>query len=512
MIRKSGINWAILAIVLAGLMLRLHQLARHDFWADEVLTIEIASGVYSGQGQAFYHSAVEKNPPFYYALIRQWLHLFGPGEFSLRFFSVLFSVLAVFFIYKLGVLFFDKVIALIAAGLIAFSPFQVWYAQEARMFSLAVFLSCISLYFFFKALQEENRINWAGYFISSLGLIFTVYYAFLLFIPQLAIVLCAYRKSFLRWFFSAGLAVLIFVFSALPRFITQFRDLQSNFWVPHFSSPQVIPASLSYFILGYNAGKIAYWLVIFVLGVLFFSALLKKKKQRAEIFFLLLFIVPVCTVFLLAKFIAPVYLNRQLIIFSPFLYLFLASGIVALKQTWLRLGVLAVFVILLANALFSYYADKPVDGNQAELVFLKKPVQPLVKLFLSQRGDANAIGFANLGLAITFKHYLWEEGKDFTRLKRFYFYEKGGDPYLEKYLPKMEREDFIAAGHYNVDINSVDLKKYGITDIWVFFTSWQRDGSLSPNDSAVKAWFDQHYPRLKEFYLDGVKVVVYQLR
>ena len=75
------------------------------------------------------------NPPLYYSVLHGWLR-FGDSEAALRIPSMVFGVLTIPLVYALGRTIRDHRLGLVAALLFAISPFQVWYSQEARGYSL----------------------------------------------------------------------------------------------------------------------------------------------------------------------------------------------------------------------------------------------------------------------------------------------------------------------------------------------------------------------------------------
>ena len=502
-----------LAIIVLGVALRLFNLAQHDFWLDEVLTHEVISGMFAaGPDHEFNSLSIDKHPPFYYALLRQWSFLFGLNEFSLRFFSVIFSVLSIIILYKLGVLFFDKITALIGAALMALSPFHIWYAQEARMFSLSVFFTLAGVYIFFKALEKEKIIlYWVIFSLVTLCLISTTYFALFLFIPELIIILSKYRRCFVKWALSAGIALLIFALIILPTFISQFNLLKDGFWLQGAGSAWFILISLVNFITGYSLSPLVYWSVLSLMIALAFAALIKRQNSKEVLFLILFSILPLILVFLFDSYIAHIYLTRHLIIFSPFLYLLLSKGITSLKHPFLKITGIAVFLIILSCSLYNYYADKLVFYYEPQAVCLKKPVRPLVAKFLSFKKDGDALGFTNNSFMVTFQYYLSRESKRGSDVPGFYFYKKNTDLYFERILSRMHAKNFKPK-YRDLDIDMLDLNEYNLRNIWVFFASWNRDGSFSSNDREVKRWFDARFPRLGAFYIDGVLVNIYQIR
>jgi mannosyltransferase len=84
-----------------------------------------------------------------------------------RLLSALFGVLTIPMVYVVGHQLFNKEAGLVGALILALSPFNVYYSQETRMYSLMVLLALLSLYFFWRFLQQSNLVSSAGYVVST---------------------------------------------------------------------------------------------------------------------------------------------------------------------------------------------------------------------------------------------------------------------------------------------------------------------------------------------------------
>ena len=120
-------------------------LGSKSFWFDEVVSLEIAKKDILDSWQ---YLKWENNPPLHYWYLHYWVKLFGEGEKAVRWSSVLFSILGVIAIYWLGRRLVNSRVGLMAAFLLAFSSYQLFFAMEARMYSLVVFFGIMSCYFF----------------------------------------------------------------------------------------------------------------------------------------------------------------------------------------------------------------------------------------------------------------------------------------------------------------------------------------------------------------------------
>ena len=106
-------------------------------WLDEAQTVNIASfPIRSIAGELRLDGA----PPLYYYLLHLWMGVFGTSDASIRAMSGLFGVLALplmWWVVRRG---FGRIEAIAALAVLASSPFAVYFATEARMYSLIVLL------------------------------------------------------------------------------------------------------------------------------------------------------------------------------------------------------------------------------------------------------------------------------------------------------------------------------------------------------------------------------------
>ena len=179
-------------VVILGSALRIYGLDR-SLWLDEVVSVNRQRDI-QGLISGAYHQ------PLLYIILHFFM-LFGNDEFIIRLPSVIFGVLSILMIYKVGELFFGRPReGLIGAFLLSISTMHVRHSQEARYYSLVVFLSLLSLFLFYKAIKENGRRLWVGFILSTILCGLTHYY--LLFIPLIemlffAFILIKNRSSFI---------------------------------------------------------------------------------------------------------------------------------------------------------------------------------------------------------------------------------------------------------------------------------------------------------------------------
>jgi len=120
-----------------------------------------------------------QHPPLYYVMVRLWAQVFGDSPAVVRSLSALFSLLIFPSVYWLCLeLFESPVVGWIAMALIAVSPLQVFFAQEARQYSLWMVTILLSSAALLRAIRLETFASWAVYTLTLvLGLythLFTV--------------------------------------------------------------------------------------------------------------------------------------------------------------------------------------------------------------------------------------------------------------------------------------------------------------------------------------------------
>jgi uncharacterized membrane protein len=114
-----------------------------------------------------------QHPPLYYVMVRLWAQIFGDSPAGVRSLSALISLLIFPSVYWLCLEVFESpVVGWVAMGLIAVSPMHLYFAQEARQYSLWMVEILGTSAALLKAIRQENKVNWGVY---SLTLILGLY-------------------------------------------------------------------------------------------------------------------------------------------------------------------------------------------------------------------------------------------------------------------------------------------------------------------------------------------------
>lgn len=171
---------ALIAILLAGLALRLYHLDFRALWWDEGLSLFFARLDYAANAR-FAVTLADTNPPIYRLLLGQWINLVGSSAWAARLFSVFQSLILVAIVYAIArKLRFSPSVSLIAAGLAAASPMLVYYGQEAKGYSLVAVAGAASVLLWLHLHQAAPQsplgkrigllwVLWAACLILALG-------------------------------------------------------------------------------------------------------------------------------------------------------------------------------------------------------------------------------------------------------------------------------------------------------------------------------------------------------
>jgi uncharacterized membrane protein len=159
--------------MLLATLLRLPFLGTQSIAFDESFSLAVGSAEWPLLFQAILSDGV--HPPLFYALQKDALALWGTSEFGQRFMAAVFSLLGLPLLYQVGRRLFNSRVGLLAMLLLALNPLHVWFAQEARMYSVLSALVTLSMLFFWDALRHNNRWAWLKLTLTN-ALIFWIHY------------------------------------------------------------------------------------------------------------------------------------------------------------------------------------------------------------------------------------------------------------------------------------------------------------------------------------------------
>ena len=166
------------AVLILAAALRFFHLDYQSFWFDEALSTRLAA--HDTLRALLTALRGDVHPPLYFLLLHYWIRWCGDSDVALRSLSVLFGLLTIVPLYALARMIMSRGPALLGCVLFACSSFQVWYAQEARMYSLLGLLSVCATLALLKLLLQSRWVWALIYGAAAAALLYTQYMGALL--------------------------------------------------------------------------------------------------------------------------------------------------------------------------------------------------------------------------------------------------------------------------------------------------------------------------------------------
>ncbi len=165
------------SLTLVGAALRIATIDTRGFWLDETTSVRQASW---GIAQMLEKMAGNVHPPLFHTLLHYWIVYFGRSEVAVRGFPIVWGIVAIPLMYWVARDIYDRRVGAIAAAMVAISPFLIWYAQEARMYTMVLVFALLSTGALWKGLRRRGFGWWVLYALAtSAGLMTQYFFAFL---------------------------------------------------------------------------------------------------------------------------------------------------------------------------------------------------------------------------------------------------------------------------------------------------------------------------------------------
>jgi mannosyltransferase len=156
----KSVRWGTLVVlVLAAFALRVLHIDQQSIWYDEGLSIYYAQHPIR---EMLSQVSDSDHPPLHTLLLHAWMSLCGDSEFSVRLLSAWWGMLAIPLLYVLARR-ISRPVGWLSALLLGVSPFAIWYAQEARGYTLALALSLAAVEVGLRLFTLRSRASWMQY-------------------------------------------------------------------------------------------------------------------------------------------------------------------------------------------------------------------------------------------------------------------------------------------------------------------------------------------------------------
>ena len=364
-------RWLPLLILLLAFALRTTGLASQELRGDEAFGY-FFSLQSPGEIVAQTLALKEPHPVASYWVQHGWLAWAGDNEFALRFPSAWWSTLAVGLLFALG-----RRLALnagtTAAGalLLALSPYALWHAQDARMYSMSLALTLATTYLAATFWQRPQLRTAVAYVILAALALQTHYFAAYVLAAQtlvivgLAIQARAWRRFGLFLVIQAAVAAI-----SLPWFWAARRILAG--YTGNGDSPGLISAlerALSAFLAGNGVDpgqRIVYTALVLLTLAAGVWRLVQDEDRRIEAAWWLavMGLVPILATWVSAQ-TRPIFDERYLVAAVAPLYLLMAAGITRWERARFLADIwLGLLVAVMVAGIIRYQTDPAIRKDR----------------------------------------------------------------------------------------------------------------------------------------------------
>ena len=176
--------WAVACVLLAlAFALRVGSIEHQPLHYDEGNNVYFGRLPFAGLLQETIRTS-DTDPGGHRYALGFWMDAAGPSPFAIRLFSAAFSLLCVALTYRLArQLRLGIAVSLIAAGLMAISPYAIDYGQQAKGYAMGAALALASWWCWMKLMSgsggRSNKAVAVGYVLLTAAMISTHFYTVL---------------------------------------------------------------------------------------------------------------------------------------------------------------------------------------------------------------------------------------------------------------------------------------------------------------------------------------------
>ena len=320
-LKTLGFSLAILALnlIFKGIFLSFNSLGWDEPFSVFHAQLEV--------GQIAKLLATGNNPPLYEIILHYWTQLFGLSEFAVRFPSLIFSSVTAVLIFLIGKKHFSFPVAVTAALLFSFSNYQVFFAHEARVYTLFGMLATASMFVFINACAKQsfNTKNLVLLVAINALMLYSHYFGFFILFIQTLIVFSfgTIRKNMWNSYLIYGgvlaLLYLPFISIVLNRLL---ESTTGGTWVDAPNGPDELYEMLRRFT---NAPVVTVaCLLLMVAALVLYLARRKQVTGTTQHKIIIIwFFLPFIFMFVLSYWV-PMFIDRYLIYLATPLYLIIA--------------------------------------------------------------------------------------------------------------------------------------------------------------------------------------------
>lgn len=365
-------------IILTGLVLRCWHVLEIPFTFDELSAMSRTQ--FNSFSDVIRVGVVEKDshPAGVQVFLYYWVMSFGEREVIVKLPFILFGLISIYLVYKIGKLWFGDTAGILSAALMSSLQLFVMYSQIARPYVSGLFFTLAATLLWSKYFFNAPKKKYLFGFVIFSALSAYNHYFSLLFVAVMGIsgLFIIKRKNLLAYLLS-GVAILILFIPHLPIILSQAEKGSIGGWL---GTPG------PYFLLDF-----VYWLFhesylvisIFILLLLIGRSVFKENEvSRINIsgkrWLLFLWLLPAPLFGYIYSYVKEPILQYSLLIFTtPYLFLFVFSFVGEWKKQYLTI---AVILILASNTItlifnkdyYRHFYRQPFDQMVKNAIHIEK--------------------------------------------------------------------------------------------------------------------------------------------
>jgi uncharacterized membrane protein len=172
--RKTAALWILTGILLLCAIWLTFGLNSRGLWVDEGWSI-IAAGK-PNLAEVTSMVADDVHPPLYFYLLHIWQAFTGQTVFTLRFFTVLTTLISAAVIYRMGKALFGQQTGILAALLFVLHDLVLVLGQETRQYSQGQLLAALTIWMYWRFWRRPSRSNGIALCLAGAALLWTHYW------------------------------------------------------------------------------------------------------------------------------------------------------------------------------------------------------------------------------------------------------------------------------------------------------------------------------------------------
>lgn len=313
----------LIGVLTLAFAVRLIGLTSQPFWYDEAFSVLFSekgiAAMLNGTLAQTGAGSADIHPLVYYIVLWAWMRAFGESPVAVRMLSVLTGLGIAALIYLLARELFKERIALISGFIASLAPFQIFYAQEIRMYALLTLFLLLATCAYWRATQSKHWSWWISFAIFAALAQYTHNLAAFYLIALALWPLIIRDWQTLKAVVLAGFLAILLYLPWLIHLPAQFAKVDQAYWIDKPSLYRLFTLLL-YFVT--NLPLPNSWLIVglfialFTVAIALWQTVRAARQKQADIqpglWMLYLTFVPPILLFLFSQW-KPVYLERALL-------------------------------------------------------------------------------------------------------------------------------------------------------------------------------------------------------